>query len=224
MTTHIAAGPAPLTFGTSLSMKLSTVLGSTSAASTWMSNLRPLASATMPDETALPMPVPLPSSYWKASGHGRSLSAATPAPLTPVQHCVALQPVGRVAAEVGGRDHRAGVVGGVGHARRGVAGGAAGVGGGDADDVRAEPLQHGDGRVAARHAVVGACRSRRSRRAGRRPASSSSCRTRRATPASLTVTMMGTEPERKPAPPSVPCVSPAGGVVGRVVARLMALV
>jgi len=32
--------------------------------------------------------------------------------------------------------------------------------------------------------------------------------------------MIGTEPARKPAPPSVPCVSPAGGGFGVVPARL----
>jgi hypothetical protein len=38
--------------------------------------------------------------------------------------------------------------------------------------------------------------------------------------ASETVTMIGTEPARKPAPPTVPWVSPAGTGLGGVVARL----
>src|SRR3989442_15243150 len=51
-TMHIDAAPAPDTFGTSLSMKLSTVPGSTSLACTWTSKRSPLASATTPAENA----------------------------------------------------------------------------------------------------------------------------------------------------------------------------
>src|SRR5581483_10186926 len=95
---HTVAGPMPLRFGTSSSMKLSTVIGSTSTASTWISNLRPLASATMPETTASLTPLPVASSKVNESGQRPAPLVVSPAPFWPVQHCVTAQPAGRVPA------------------------------------------------------------------------------------------------------------------------------
>ena len=147
-----------------------------------------------------------------------AVGGASPAPASPVQHCVMAQ-VGRARAdgtEVGRHDDGAGRV-----ARSRACAPwrcrlAPAAVAGDADDVRVEragardaPSRAWARRSRVRAVVVEAVSRRWSAMPG------ASCHS-----ASLTVTMIGTEPARKPAPPRVPCVSPAGGVIGCVAPRL----
>ena len=95
---HMAAGPTPVRFGTSLSMKLSTVIGSTSLRLDVDVEREAVGQRhDARDHRVEPTPLPVLSSKEKASGQLPPMRRLAGAGVqSPVQHCAMAQLAGRV--------------------------------------------------------------------------------------------------------------------------------